>query len=76
MIVHQVERHFLTTVQEAVHCSVNANKLTMVGEISSDDLAAERIIRAVNRQEWAHGIMLVDVTATNDLLAKLVRAFD
>jgi hypothetical protein len=76
VIVHLVQGHFNATVEQAVHCSVDTNVLTVVSEIPSQQLAAKRVIGTFNRQKGAYLIVLVDFAPFYDLLAQFIRTLD
>ena len=67
-----VQRHLLSAVQQTVHSSVNADKLTVMCEVSSNDLAAERIVRTFYWKERAVGVVLGNFASADNLLTELV----
>lgn len=48
MVVHQVEGHLLPAIEKAVHGAIDADQLTVVLQVSSNNLSAEWVVRALN----------------------------
>ena len=67
-----VQRHLLSAVQQTVHSSVNADKLTVMCEVSSNDLATEGIVRTFYWKERAVGVVLGNFASADNLLTELV----